>query len=166
MSTAILRRCAGRALLVLTTMLAMPLVCTAATTTTKQNEALLPRGVKLPKDVAVPNDTTVAIYFPKNELDARSYFPALNVWIEPGRALEEARSEVARKLFPNAIAADRAGTGTYGLLLVVHPEWSVTGGTVRLEMKYRVLDPVGTQLREGTQVQTAAIGASTSCIDL
>ncbi len=129
-----------------------------------RQEPLLPRGVTLPKDVAVPNDTALAIYFPPNELDSRSYVQSLGLWVEPGRALQESRSEVAVKLFPQTIAATVGGTGQYGLLIAAHPVWSVNGGVLRLEMKYRVYDPAGKELRNSSQVQTAGISANTAAI--
>jgi S1-C subfamily serine protease len=130
---------------------------------TKQ-EPLLPRGVTLPKDVAVPNDTALAIYFPPGELDSRSYVSSIGLWVEPGKALAESRSDVATKLFPQTIAAMPGGTGQYGLLIAAHPVWSVANGVLRLEMKYRVYDPAGKQLRDSAQVQTAGIAANTAAI--
>lgn len=130
---------------------------------TKQ-EPLLPRGVTLPKDVAVPNDTALAIYFPPSELQSRSYVASLNLWVEPGRVLEESRSQVAVKLFPQTVSANPGSIGRYGLLIVAHPVWTVTAGTMRLEMKYRVFDPAGKQLREGSQVQTAGVGGTAPAI--
>lgn len=112
----------------------------------------------------MPNDTSLAIYFPAVELNSRSYVQSLGLWVEPGRALQEARSEVAVKLFPQTIAAAPGGTGRYGLLIAAHPLWSVAAGVMRLELKYRVFDPAGQQLREGSQVQTARISANTASI--
>jgi S1-C subfamily serine protease len=140
-------------------LLAMPPTAFAATTA--KPEVLLPRGTKLPAGVAVPNDTALAIYFPQTELESREYVPSLNLWVEPGRALEEARGdEVARKLFPNAVAATPGGAGQYGVLLAIHPEWTVGAGAMRLEMRYRLFDPSGTLLREGSQVQSASVGGN------
>jgi S1-C subfamily serine protease len=125
-----------------------------------RQDPLLPRGVTLPAGVVVPNDTALAIYFPESELRARSYLPNLNLWVEPGKAFSEARSEVAQKLFPQAIAAVPGGQGQYGLLLAAHPQWDFVAGVLRLELKYRVLDPAGTLLHEGSQVQTINAMAS------
>jgi S1-C subfamily serine protease len=130
--------------------LAAVLTAQAAT----RQDPLLPRGVTLPAGVVVPNDTALAIYFPASELRSRSYLPNLNLWIEPGKAFEEARTQVAQKLFPQTIAAVPGGQGQYGLLLAAHPQWDFTAGVLRLELKYRVFDPAGTVLREGSQVQT------------
>jgi len=69
---------------------------------TAKPEQVLPKGVKLPAGVAVPNDTVLAIYFPPTELKSRTYLASLNTWIDPGKALDESRSTVAKKLFPNA----------------------------------------------------------------
>lgn len=131
----------------------------------QQQELLLPRGVKLPAGVVVPNDTALAIYMPPGALDARSYLATMNLWIEPGRALEEARGEGAQKLFPRTIAAAPGGAGQYGLLLVVHPDWGTQGaGMLRLEMKYRLYDPQGKLLREGSQVQSGSFGTNISAL--
>lgn len=132
---------------------------------TAKPEQLLPRGVKLPAGVAVPNDTALAIYFPPGELKARTHLASLNLWIDPGKALDESRNSVAKKLFPNAMPASPGGAGQYGLLLAGHPEWTFAAGLLRLEMKYRVFDPAGQLLREGSQVQTANVAGNPGAFD-
>lgn len=137
----------------------------AAPAATAKPEQVLPKGVKLPAGVAVPNDTALAIYFPPTELKARTYLATLNVWIDPGKALDDSRGTVAKKLFPNALPATPGGTGRYGLLLAAHPEWAFAAGLLRLEMKYRVFDPAGQMLREGSQVQTANVAGNPGAFD-
>jgi S1-C subfamily serine protease len=132
---------------------------------TTKPELLLPRGVKLPAGVAVPNDTALAIYFPPGELKARTHLASLNIWIDPGKALDDSRTTVAKKLFPNALPADPGGPGQYGLLLAVHPQWAFAAGLLRLEMKYRVFDPAGQLLREASQVQTASVAGNPGAFD-
>lgn len=139
----------------------MPVLAPAAT---RNTEVLLPRGVTLPAGVALPNDTALAIYFPAGELDSRYYVDAVNLWVEPGKALEESRTEVARKYFPQALSGQPGGAGQYGLLLAIHPVWSVQGNTMSLEMKYRVLDPAGKVLRESSQKQSATFGANIAAL--
>jgi serine protease Do len=129
-----------------------------------KSEALLPRGVTLPAGVAVPNDTSLALYFPASELKERGYVRALGVWVEPGKALEESRGEVARKLFPQTLPVATPGDGKYGLLLAVHPTWSSESGSLRLELHYRAFDPAGKQLREGTQTQSVNIGGNAGAV--
>lgn len=121
---------------------------------------MLPRGVKLPAGVAVPNDTALAIYFPPSELKARTHLASLNIWIDPGKALDDSRTTVATRLFPNALPADPGASGKYGLLLAVHPQWAFVAGILRLEMNYRVFDPAGQLLHEGSQVQTAGVAGN------
>ena len=69
---------------VLICILAMP-AAQAARTTGPQ----LPPGVVLPKDVAVPNDTSVAVYLPANQLKSRFYVEAGSYWSQPGKALQD-----------------------------------------------------------------------------
>jgi S1-C subfamily serine protease len=125
----------------------------AAATKTKQ-DPLLPRGVTLPPGVVLPNDTALAVYFPASELKSRTYLPTLGTWIEPGKALDESRTEVAQKLFTQVLPVKPEQKGQYGLLLAAHPTWGFATGVLRLELKYRVFDPAGKLLRESSQVQT------------
>ena len=121
---------------------------------------VLPRGVVLPKDVKVPNEVALAVYFPAGELKSRSYIAGLGLWAEPGKALEESRRDIATKLFPTVLPVTPGTSGHYGLLLSLHPLWSYENGQLRLDMQYRVFDPAGTLLREGSQVQNAGVNAS------
>ncbi|MEN9706015.1 MAG: hypothetical protein RLZZ393_1894 [Pseudomonadota bacterium] len=134
----------------------MPMLAAAAS----QSDLLLPRGVTLPKGVEVPNDTAIAIYMPASKLKSRSFVQGAGMWAEPGKALEEARSSVAAKLFPKVLPAGPGMTGQYGLLLAVQPDWNFDGGNLKLELRYRVYDPAGQMLREGVQLQTAGMNSS------
>ena len=127
-----------------------------------QAEVLLPRGVKLPKGVEVPNDTVIAIYVPASKLKSRSFVQGAGMWAEPGKALEEARSTVAGKLFPKVVAAGPGTSGSYGLLLALQPTWNFDAGNLKLDLRYRVFDPAGQMLREGLQTQAANLNASGS----
>jgi S1-C subfamily serine protease len=129
--------------------------------TTAKQEPLLPRGVTLPKGVALPNDTALAIYLPLAELKSRTYLPNLGLWIEAGQAFEESRGEVARKLFPQVVPVVPDGPDSpYGLLLTVHPVWEFRAGVLKLQLNYRVLDPAGASLHEGSQVQSINAAAN------
>lgn len=141
------------ALVLAVAMLTVGVAAPAVAATTKQ-EPLLPRGVVLPKDVALPNDTALAIYIPASELKSRTYLPNMGLWLDAGKAFEESRTDVARKLFPQTIAAVPGGDGQYGLLLAVHPDWNFAAGTLKLDLKYKVYDATGKQLREGKQTQS------------
>lgn len=145
--------------------LALAALLPSADAATAKPEQVLPKGVRLPAGVAVPNDTALAIYFPPAELDSRSYLASMNVWIDPGKALDDSRGALARKLFPNVLPATPGGTGQYGLLLAAHPHWSFAAGQLRLEVKYRVFDPAGNLLREASQVQTANIAGNPGALD-
>lgn len=147
------RACAGVALALLGLLPSTGLAAAKA-------EPLLPRGVTLPKDVALPNDTALAIYFPAVELASRGYVASLGAWVEPGKALEDSRHDVARKLFPQVLTAAPGAEGQYGLLLAAHPIWGTEAGQLRLELRYRVFDPAGQLLREGSQVQAAGVAGN------
>lgn len=121
---------------------------------------LLPKGVQLPQGVAVPNDTILAIYLPRSQLDSRFYVEAVRAWAEPGRALQDARGELTGRLFPSSIVVDESYTGAFGLLLVMHPEWSASGGTLQLDLTWRVMGPDGTLLLEGKQTQSVGVNSA------
>ena len=135
-------------------------VSAAAAEAATKPESLLPRGVKLPAGVALPNDTTLATYLPADELDSRFYLAMLGGWIEPGKSLNDARTEVVTKYFPSTVAVAPGVQSGYGLLLVLHPEWKAEGGQLKLSMKYRVYDPAGALLREGVQAQNASLAGN------
>jgi S1-C subfamily serine protease len=140
--------------------LALLILLPATGSTATRAEPLLPRGVTLPKDVALPNDTALALYFPAAELKSRGYVASLGAWVEPGKALEDSRTDVARKLFPQVLAAVPGAEGQYGLLLAAHPVWGNETGQLRLEMRYRVFDAEGKLLREGSSIQAANIAGN------
>ena len=95
-----------RALAVVALALSMSaLLPETADAATSKSPPLLPRGVKLPAGVAVPNDTALAVYFPQEALEFRFYMPLFGAWVDPGQALEDSRAEVIGKLFPGALAA-------------------------------------------------------------
>lgn len=125
-----------------------------------QDSKLLPKGVKLPAGVVVPNDTILAIYMPRSELDSRFYVEAVRAWAEPGRALQDARDELTKRLLPSSIVVDESYTGAFGLLLVMHPEWSASGGNLQLDLAYRVMGPDGTLLLEGKQAQSVGVNSA------
>ncbi|MFM1886745.1 MAG: hypothetical protein RL026_1902 [Pseudomonadota bacterium] len=138
---------------------ALPLAVAPAALAASNQPPLLPRGVTLPKDVMLPNDTVVAIYVPPAELKSRTYISAYNMWAEPGKVLDEARTEGAKRLFPQVTSAVPGAEGQYGLLLATHPVWGFSSGNLRLELRYRVFDPAGKLLREGSNTQTANVNA-------
>ncbi len=131
-----------------------------ANAASNKSPPLLPRGVKLPAGVAVPNDTALAVYFPKEAVEFRFYMPMFGAWVDPGKALEESRSEVIGKLFPAALPAAPDKQGTYGLLLTMHPEWKSDAGQMRLNMHYRVVNVAGSQLREATISEADAVAGN------
>lgn len=143
---------------------ALGLASLAASAATKP-APLLPRNVKLPAGVAVPNDTALAVYFPDWARELRVYLPTMGAWAEPGKALEGSRAQVVDKLFPNSLAAAPGLAGQYGLMLAVHPDWKNDGGQLRLRMHYRALDPQGQTLREATITETAAAVANPNALD-
>jgi len=144
-----------RAAAIAAMVLAAPaLLSPAAEAATAKPTPLLPRNVKLPAGVAVPNDTALAVYFPQWAREFRFYLPLIGAWVDPGKALEESRTEVIGKLFPAAVVAAPGLQGAYGLLLTVHPEWKNEGGQLRLMMHYRALDPQGGLVREATVTET------------
>jgi serine protease Do len=124
-------------------------------------ENTLPRGVQLPKDVKVPNDTALAVYLPAGELKSKFYVSSLGIWATPGKALEDARRDLGQRFFTQGVLpVDFASEGNYGLLLDIDPKWSFEAGTIRLEMRYKVYGPEAKQLMDGTQSQSVGIHSS------
>jgi serine protease Do len=95
----------------------------------------------VPKGVAVPNDTALAIYIPRNDLKERFFADRLGIWVEPGLALATARDTVGAQLFTTARAAEAGGEGSYGLLVDLDPEWSAVAGKLQLQLAYKVFAP-------------------------
>ena len=108
---------------------------------------LLPKGVKLPKDVKVPNEVALAGYIPETHRTSRSYLKSAAQWVEPGKALDDARREVGGQLFTKVIPVDlnAPADDTYGLLVALQPGWTLEGGKLTLTLRYRVFGADGTQ---------------------
>ncbi|MEZ5500098.1 MAG: serine protease [Steroidobacteraceae bacterium] len=115
--------------------------------------------MKLPKDVVVPNDTRLAIYLPAGELETRFYVSSLGLWVEPGRALRNARDSESQRFFSQTAAVDFTQDDGYGLLVDLDPKWSVQGGTLRLEMAYKVFAADAKEVLTGTETQSVGINA-------
>jgi hypothetical protein len=78
------------------------------------------KGVKLPKDVKVPNDTPVAIYLPANDLGTRFYVSSIGAWAYPGKSLEDSRTTLGGQIFPQMkpVTLDDSGAfneASYGI---------------------------------------------------
>ena len=116
--------------------------------------------LQLPKDVKVPNDTSVAIYLPPTALKYRFYVSGLGIWAEPGRSLDDARRDLGARYFSLAYRADFAEDATYGLFVDLDPKWSYDRGNLKLDMHYRVYGPDATKLLDGTESQTVGVNAS------
>jgi len=114
----------------------------------------------LPKDVKVPNDTAVTIYVPSSALKYRFYVSQLGIWAEPGRSLDDARRAVAAHYFTRAMPADFAADTSYGLLIDLHPKWSLEKANLKLEIHYSVFGPDASKLLDGTASQTVGIHSS------
>lgn len=121
-------------------------------------EKPLPKGT-LPKDVKVPNDTTLAVYLPPGELDNRFYVSSFNIWADPGKALDDARRELGGRFFTHTLAVNFDSTEPYGLLLDLDPKWSLEKGMLKLELQYNVFGPDAKQLLTGTQSQTVGLNS-------
>jgi serine protease Do len=127
-------------------------------------KSTLPRGVTLPKDVKVPNDTALAIYLPARDLGFKFYVSVAGAWANPGKSLADARQAVGTQFFPSMQAVNtRSGggfdPGRYGLLLALGPKWDSKAGQLTLTLNYRVFDPTGAKLLEGSQSYGAPFNA-------
>jgi serine protease Do len=127
-------------------------------------KSVLPKGMKLPKNVKVPNDAPVAIYLPANDLGNRFYVSSIGAWAYPGKSLDDARREVGGQIFPQmrTVTINEAGTlteGTYGLLIAIKPTWNILAGQLSLTMDYKAYDAASTKVLEGSKVQSVALNA-------
>ncbi|HKS55154.1 MAG TPA: serine protease [Steroidobacteraceae bacterium] len=118
------------------------------------------KSLKLPPDVAVPNDTAVAVYIPARYLDLRFYSKIAGVWVEPGAALNDARNEIGKQLFTHIMPVDFKTDGQYSLLLALNPKWGIDKGVLRLEMRYRVFDGGGKELLSGQETDSGNVNAA------
>jgi serine protease Do len=118
------------------------------------------KSLKLPPDVAVPNDAALAVYIPARHLELRFYSKIAGVWVEPGAALDKARSEIGQQLFTRVMPVDFKTDDSYGLLLALSPKWSIDKGVLRLEMRYRVLDGGGKELLSGQEADSGGVNAA------
>jgi S1-C subfamily serine protease len=107
----------------------------------------------------VQNPTVLAVYVPPSDLEDRYYSSRHNVWVEPGRALDESVDEIGKAHFPNLVRIDTAHPVPYGLLLDLNPKWSLEGGKVKMTLQYNVFGPDGAKLHSGSREVLAAIKA-------
>jgi serine protease Do len=105
----------------------------------------------------VRNDTVLAVYVPPSSLDDRHYSSRHNVWVEPGRALDDSVNEIAKAHFPNLVRFDGNVAAPYGLLLDLAPKWALEGGKVKMTMQYNVFGPDGAKLHSGSREVLAPI---------
>lgn len=126
---------------------------------------LLPASVGLAapagKDLPItPNTTAIAVYVPPSFLTARSYLPAGNLWIEPGKAFSDSLTEVGRRYFPTLHLAPAEAEHAYALLVDLEPKWKVEAGKLNLSLGYGVYDATGKDLLSGDTTQSAPIKAN------
>jgi S1-C subfamily serine protease len=140
-------------------LLCLGLVC-GIVGTASGAETQFRKSLKLPPDVAVPNDTALAVYIPARHLELRFYSKIAGVWVEPGAALNDARSELGKQLFTHVVPVDFKTDDQYSLLLALNPKWSVDKGVLRLEMRYRVFDGSGKELLAGQEADSGNVNAA------
>lgn len=133
------------------------IVFLVATSAGAATSSPLPKGVKLPRDVAVPNDTVLAVYLPESERSSRSYLRSVGLWVEPGKALDDARHAVGERLFQKILPVDldTPSADLYGLLLTIQPRWKLDSGKLTLTMKFRIYGSDSKQLHASEVAQSA-----------
>lgn len=140
-------------------LLCLGLVC-GLVGTASGAETQFRKSLKLPPDVSVPNDAALAVYIPAHDLELRFYTKIAGVWVEPGAALDNARSELGKQLFTHAMPVDFKTDDRYSLLLALNPKWSIDKGVLKLEMRYRVLDGGGKELLAGQEADSGNVNAA------
>ena len=112
----------------------------------------------IPKDVQVPSDVVVALYLPQRTRDSRFYVGQLDLWLQPGKALEDSATDMLKSLFPAGFLAAPGDTRAAGLVLSVHPTLAIDDDKVTSTLNYKVLDPAGNVLLTGSVTGKAALG--------
>lgn len=105
------------------------------------------------------NPTEIAIYAPPSALSLRTYLPGFNLWVEPGKAFEDAVRQVGAGYFPTLHLVPSAKDEHYGLLLDLAPKWLPTPGKLQLNVQYDVYGADGKKLHAGSIEQPAPIKA-------
>lgn len=105
----------------------------------------------------VPDPTKIAVYVPPSMLAERSYLQSINLWVEPGRALEDALENVGQRYFPNMVIVPHAEDSDYALLVGLSPKWALESGKMKLTVGHSVYTPEGNKLFEGNTSQLAPI---------
>ncbi len=104
-----------------------------------------------------PNPTKIAVYIPPSMLSERSYLQRINLWVEPGKALENALADIGKRYFPDLITVPGKEDDGYALLVDLSPKWGVESGKIKLTLGHDVYTPDGEKLFEGTTSQTAPL---------
>lgn len=108
---------------------------------------------------AVANPTEVAVYVPPSALTLRSYLAGFNLWVEPGKAIEDAVRQVGAGYFPALHLVPAAKDEPYGLLLDLAPKWEPAAGKLQLKVQYDVYGVDGKKLHAGNIEQLVPIKA-------
>ncbi len=93
----------------------------------------------------------LAIYLPQIESDARIFVPNWSASFAPGKALEQAAIAAAAPYFKSVALFDNTSDVTFDVLLTTHFKWENREGVSKLTVNYRLLDPSGAVLMEGTK---------------
>jgi serine protease Do len=125
---------------------------------TRLNAAKLPKGVVLNKAITLPVDVSVAYYLPHAQTTSRFYLENWNVWVEPGKALQDGVKDAFGAYFADAKALDRQSDDKYGLLIDMDPEWHFANGQGEMTLTYRVLAEGGKEIHQGKKSFKADIG--------
>ena len=105
----------------------------------------------------VPNATEIAVYVPPSQMKMRSYLASINLWVEPGKAMEDALEDVGKRYFPTLHVLPSSQEASYGLLLDLAPKWTVESGKPQLTITYEARSPDGQSRLSGNIVQPATV---------
>ncbi len=112
----------------------------------------------IPKDIKVPSDVVVALYLPQRSRDHRSYVRQLDLWLQPGKALEDSATDMLKRVFPAGFLAAPGDTRAMALVLSLHPTLQVDDAELTRTLNYKVLNPAGEVLLTGTVSGKADLG--------
>lgn len=119
--------------------------------------------LKLPKDLALPVNVSVAIYLPKGVRDFRSAFRSAGGFqttdsVQLGSSFEESTLAAAEHFFESSFMYEAKGTPAHGLLIAMHPNVKAEDRQLVATAHYQVYDGSGISVLKGDSVVRWAPG--------
>lgn len=111
----------------------------------------LPKGITVPADVALPSGAALAIYVPARFRSKRTPTNESANAFDAGGLLTSAIGTGVQPFFASATLVAAGEDRPYGLLLTMHPEFDVQGGSVTTTFHWRAFGAGNEPLASGKQ---------------